>query len=90
MTAPNRYVSFCGLDCEQRAADLVGLIGRLSREREPDNRFWQLFNRKVEATDGPDALFLVHAYVFYMRELLERHPEPLALALLDAIETDCC
>jgi len=90
MNAPDRYVSFCGLDCAQRAEDLVGRIQRLVHTHEADNRFWQLFVRRMDAAGAPDALFLVHAYIFYMRELLEKHADHFALALLDAIETDCC
>ncbi|WP_210397505.1 N(2)-fixation sustaining protein CowN [Motiliproteus sediminis] len=86
----DRYQSFCGLECEQRAEQLVAHVLELAAKRAPDNRFWTLFAAKANQPGGPDALFLVHSYVFYMRELLESHDDPHGLRLLDALERDCC
>jgi len=86
----DRYVSFCGLECETRAQQLVLRICALSQTRETDNRFWIQFGAKVNSPNGPDNLFLVHSYIFYMRELLEKYQDIKGLQLLDAIEYDCC
>lgn len=87
---PDRYQSFCGLECEQRAEQLVSHILQVASTLSPGNRFWKLFASKVNQPGGPDALFLVHSYVFYMRELLETHDDQPGLRLLEALERDCC
>ncbi len=86
----DRYISFCGLECEQRAEVLVTRVCQLARQQEPDNRFWSRFAAKAAAPDGPDALFLVHAYIFYMRDFFAAHQDSDGLSMLDSIETDCC
>ena len=86
----DRYITFCGLECAERAEELVQRICSLAHEKENDNRFWSLFSAKVDRPGGPDALFLVHSYIFYMRELMENHEDTRGLQMLDAIENDCC
>ena len=49
----DRYVSFCGLACEERATELVRRVCSLSLEREPNNRFWKQFNAKAISPGGP-------------------------------------
>ncbi len=86
----DRYVSFCGLECEPRAAELVARTLSLAGSRDPGNPFWQLFRQKAEAEQGPDALFLVHSYIFYMRDLFEQWEDAEGLAMLNQVEQDCC
>tara|TARA_R110001583_G_scaffold194797_1_gene367039 strand:+ start:3232 stop:3525 length:294 start_codon:yes stop_codon:yes gene_type:complete len=86
----DRYQSFCGLDCQARAEQLVAYICQLSRQKERNNPFWCKFTASAEAKEGADALLLVHTNIFYMRELLEKHPDNQWLRLLDALENDCC
>ncbi|WP_426415186.1 N(2)-fixation sustaining protein CowN [Aestuariirhabdus sp. LZHN29] len=86
----DRYVSFCGLDCEQRASSLMHELAQIIHQFEPDNRFWNKFLTRAQGEGAPDALFMIHSYVFYLRELLEDHEQEQALEWLQAIEEQCC
>ncbi|MDO6387193.1 MULTISPECIES: N(2)-fixation sustaining protein CowN [Uliginosibacterium] len=91
-TKPERYVSFVGLDCDAKAAELMRHIRRYIDDPAHSNAFWEYFKKKAEGGSGPrpDDLFLVHSNLNQIRELFEDKADPEALALLDRIEQECC
>jgi len=91
-TERDRYASFVGLDCDGQAKRLVALLRPYMDEPERSNAFWQLFARKLKSESGPshDELFLVHAHINILREMLELAQDHDALTLLEQIEMECC
>jgi len=91
-TPPDRYVSFIGLDCDAKAAQLMALIRRHIDSPERSNAFWEYFKKKAAGGSGPrpDALFLIHSNLNQIRELFETYADTEALDLLERIEEECC
>jgi len=90
--APDRYVSFIGLDCDAKAARLMAEVRRYIDNPEHTNKFWEYFKKKAAGLTGPklDDLFMVHCHLNQIRELFESHEDQEALALLDMVEQQCC
>ena len=89
---PDRYISFIGLDCDAKAAQLMALIRRHIDDPAGSNVFWEYFKKKAAGGSGPrpDDLFLVHCHLNQIRELFEEREDAEGLALLDRIEQECC
>lgn len=89
---PDRYVSFCNIDCDGMARRLLPLaLRRLEMGGDLANPFWRRFaERAATAGDasGADALYLVCSHVMYLAEIFEDGGE--AAELLEAIELQCC
>jgi hypothetical protein len=92
--APDRYVSFCNIDCDGMAARLLPVARRiLAAGDDLANPFWRRFDDRAAAlmrgeAGVPDALYLVCSHVMYLAELLEDDAE--GRALLESIEVQCC
>ncbi len=96
-TQPDRYVSFCNIDCDGMAARLLPLARRrLAVGGYLANPFWQRFADKAEGLasgadgGGADALYLVCSHVMYLAEIFEADGEAEGRALLEQIELTCC
>lgn len=89
---PDRYVSFIGLDCDEKATRLLALVRHYIDQPQHSNAFWEYFKRKAAGLTGPrpDDLFLVHCHLNQIRELFEAHQDAEALAFLDRVEQECC
>ncbi|THF63266.1 N(2)-fixation sustaining protein CowN [Pseudothauera rhizosphaerae] len=89
---PDRYVSFCGIDCDGNARLLMQYVRRHIDVPGQSNAFWDQFRDKLEGRSSQrcDELFLVHSYINMIRELFETYEDDEALALLDKIEEECC
>jgi hypothetical protein len=89
---PPRYISFIGLDCDAKAAELMAFIQHHVGDPAHSNAFWEYFKKKAAGGSGPkpDDLFLIHSNLNQIRELFEQREDTEALALLDRIETECC
>ena len=90
--ALDRYLSFVGLDCDAKAAQIVAdLQGAMATPGRQDP-FWDYFAAKLAGERGPshDALYHIHCHLNDLRDLLERWQEADLVALLDALETECC
>lgn len=90
----DRYVSFNGLDCEGQAERLLARVEMLIARPAVSNLFWQKFAAQValmRSGSGPnrDPLYLLHANVYYLRDLLEAHGGAEDLAALDLLEEEC-
>jgi len=88
----DRYVTFDGLDCDGNARRLVAAILRHIDDPAKSNALWEQFRAKLEGRSSQlaDELFLVHSYVYYIRELFEEYADDEGLALLDQVEEECC
>jgi hypothetical protein len=89
---PARYISFIGLDCDVKAAQLMAFIHHHVGDPAHSNAFWEYFKKKASGGSGPkpDDLFLIHSNLNQIRELFEQREDNEALMLLDRIETECC
>ncbi len=85
----DRYISFDGIDCNGNARRIMQLI---DQHQDAQNPFWAYFAAKRQPRSGPppDDLFLVHCHLNQIRELFEQRADPQALALLSALEEECC
>jgi len=95
-TQPDRYVSFCNIDCDGMAERVLPLARRrLASGAFLANPFWQRFDARAEALAagagaGGDALYLVCSHVMYLAEIFEADGEAEGAALLEEIELTCC
>lgn len=95
-TQPDRYVSFCNIDCDGMAARVLPLARRrLAADGHLANPFWRRFADRAEALaagegGGTDALYLVCSHVMYLAEIFEADGEAEGRALLEEIELACC
>jgi hypothetical protein len=95
---PDRYVSFVGIEGDKNSHELMAMLRRHIDDPHKTNRFWELFNDKLERVGQPDQnggrcldeLFLIHSYINNIRELFEQYDDQPALALLEQIETESC
>lgn len=92
-SAPDRYKSFHGIDCEGNSRKLLECVQRHIQAQQKPNVFWKLFQQKIEESEDPqkpDALRLICSNVYYIEELLEDCEDEEGLELLQQVETDCC
>ena len=95
-TQPDRYVSFCNIDCNGMAERVLPLARRrLAAGDHLANPFWRRFDDKARALEageggGADALYLVCSHVMYLAEIFEADGEGEGAALLEEIELTCC
>lgn len=92
LETPDRYVSFCGIDCDGNARLLMQYVRRHIDDPAKNNAFWDKFRDKLEgrSSERCDELFLVHSYINMIRELFETYGDDEALVLLEKIEEECC
>jgi hypothetical protein len=79
-------------DKEQNDEMLDRILSHI--DRGGANAFWLQFKQKAEqmrANQGhiPDAQYLLHSNVYYIRDFLEAHDDQQGLELLDILERDC-
>ncbi|WP_138470699.1 N(2)-fixation sustaining protein CowN [Poseidonocella sp. HB161398] len=89
-TTTDRYVSFCGLDCD---GDARRMMLHLDAAMAQGASKWRDYFRKklAEKTKmGVDDLFFVGAQVNCLRAYLEEAADGPGLALLDQLEETCC
>lgn len=93
--APDRYVSFAGIDCDSLSQRLVQAILRHIDKPENCNKLWDAFKAQLADADKgiagkPDSLYLVCARVYMIEELFERCGDEEGMALLRHVEETCC
>ncbi len=90
--APDRYVSFSGIDCDGNARRVMDCILRHVALPERNTAFWDYFLKKRAGGSGPrpDDLFLIHSNINQVRELFETWKDQEAMALLARLEEECC
>ncbi|MFB1486654.1 MULTISPECIES: N(2)-fixation sustaining protein CowN [unclassified Thiocapsa] len=88
----DRYLSFIGLNCDQRAVRFIGDLRELMREPDRTDPFWTYLAAKLDGERGPahDELYHIHCHLNDIRDLLDRLGAPELIAELDVLETECC
>ncbi|WP_172327495.1 N(2)-fixation sustaining protein CowN [Mangrovicoccus sp. HB161399] len=89
-TASDRYVSFCGIDCDGNARRMMLHLDAAMAQGASQWRTY--FERKLaeKARMGVDDLFFVGSQVNCLRAYLEEVADAPGLALLDDLEETCC
>ncbi|MCF7984562.1 MAG: N(2)-fixation sustaining protein CowN [Thiohalocapsa sp.] len=89
--APDRYLTFVGLDCDRKASTIVERL-RTAAANGREDPFWTYFAAKLDGDRGPahDELYHIHSHLNDLRDLLERWQESDLADLLESIETECC
>lgn len=94
--APDRYISFEGIDCFENACQVVDNILSLLKEKpEANNVFWEKFTSKIpqnyySRTADEDVLYLVCSNVFYIEELFEDYEYDSGYEAMRKAELECC
>lgn len=88
----DRYISFEGFDCDQRAQQLVGLVRQRIAELGEGSQWSRYFVTKLAEAErrGQDELFFVGSQVNALRELFAQDDDEQGNALLEALEEECC
>ncbi|WPL17406.1 CO weal-nitrogenase [Thiorhodovibrio winogradskyi] len=88
----DRYISFEGIDCDQRARQLVAMVHQRIAELEEGSQWSRYFVTKLIETErrGQDELFFVGSQVNALRELFAQDNNAQANELLEALEEECC
>ncbi len=97
-TAPDRYVSFKGIDCVGNSKRLMEMLRQHIDQPERSNPFWEKFKERLDQIGTPlgsggracDELFLIHTYINNLYEIFEEYEDVEALELLEKIERECC
>lgn len=92
--APDRYVSFVGIDFEGNMLRVLRHLSRYIDNPDTTNAFWERFKQRLDAAVADavpmnDKLLLMHSHVYYMVELFEDHDDEAALADLKQLEEEC-
>ena len=88
----NRYLSFQGIGCDEKAHRLMSCIEQYT-ENPPHSSSWsKYFQVKLSNSLalGQDELFLVCSQMNNIRALFEEYEDAEALELLECVEEDCC
>lgn len=88
----DRYVSFEGTDCDEKACRIVSYIKQYV-EKPPHQSPWsEYFQAKLSnrLALGQDELFLACSQMNNIRSLFEEYEDTEALDLLEQVEEDCC
>jgi hypothetical protein len=88
---PDRYITFVGLDCDDKARAIVERL-RTSAAGGLEDPFWTYFAAKLDGDRGPahDELYHIHSNLNDLRDLVERWRDADLAELLEAIEVECC
>ena len=88
----DRYISFLGLDCDQKARRITQYIETYAENSPDSSPLSEYFQTKLEdrISLGQDELFFACSQINTIRTLLEEHGDIEALDLLEQIEEDCC
>ncbi|ALC17275.1 hypothetical protein DSOUD_2522 [Desulfuromonas soudanensis] len=97
-TGTDRYLTYKNIDCAGNSKKLLALLRRHIDDPTKSNAFWQQFREKLDRVGHPqenkgrviDELFLIHTYINNLYEIFEEYDDTEALALLEAIERECC
>ena len=89
--APDRYLSFEGIACDDHARRLVATIRACLAAQAP-SPWQQYFTVKLaeNAQRGHDELYFVGSQVNAIRELFAAYEQTDALELLEQVEEECC
>ncbi|MGB1092890.1 MAG: N(2)-fixation sustaining protein CowN [Oceanobacter sp.] len=88
----DRYVSFCGIDCDGNAAELITTLDNHVQASDGDPRWVDYFQgkRKEQVERGQDNLYFVGSQVNALYAYLESCEDSEATDLLWKLEQECC
>lgn len=88
----DRYVSFQGLDCDQKARQVVDFIEQYVAQPPHPSRWLEYFQMKLANRQalGQDELYFVGSQVNAIRSLFAEYQNEVALTLLEQVEEECC
>ncbi|ARE41670.1 hypothetical protein RGUI_3529 [Rhodovulum sp. P5] len=88
--SPDRYVSFVGINCDEKADRLMAMLK--ARMEETDSRWVGYFTKKLEEKRrmGNDNLYFVGSQVNSLSAFFEEIEDEAAEALLWDLEQNCC
>ncbi|WP_223296725.1 N(2)-fixation sustaining protein CowN [Thiorhodovibrio frisius] len=88
----DRYISFEGIDCDQRAQQLVAMVRHRIAELGEGSQWTGYFVTKLAEAEqrGQDELFFVGSHVNALRELFALDDDEQGNELLEALEEECC
>lgn len=88
----DRYISFSGIDCDQRARQLVDLVHQQIAILGQDAQWSGYFATKLAESERcrQDELHFIGSQVNALRELFALSCNQEGLALLEALEEECC
>jgi len=93
--APDRYVSFKGIDCEGNSRRIIDWLYMHIDDPAKTNAFWERFRAKLAVAEDPlkrqaDGLCLLCSNIYYIADLFEEHDDEEGLAMLRRLEDECC
>ena len=88
----DRYISFCGIDCNGNADRLMAMLEAHIQAGDGDTRWCDYFTGKQiqQHAMGQDNLYFVGAQMNNLYSYLESCEDEVALALLWQLEQECC
>ena len=88
----DRYVSFCGIDCDGNARQLMAILDQHLQQQDGDPRWQEYFLGKQQQMLklGQDNLFFIGALMNNLYSYLEGCADEEALQLLWKLEQECC
>ncbi len=88
----DRYISFCGLECDQRATDFMKRIEQHLVAKTGATPWIDYFTHKLSEKEkmGVDDLFFIGAQMNTLNEYLEQIEDETGLEQLWYLEQECC
>jgi hypothetical protein len=92
ITATDRYVSFCGIECDQQADALMAHLEACLARPEASAQWRRYFEQKLaqKRTMGHDHLFFIGAQMNTLYEFFESLDDEEGQQRLWRIEQECC
>lgn len=89
---PDRYISFCGIDCDANADVLMKFLTESISDYKGSEEWISYFQKKIaeQVKMGRDNLHFIHNQINALYEYFEICDHKAALELLYKIEQECC
>lgn len=89
---PDRYISFCGIDCDANADELIKLLNESMLAHKGSEEWISYFQKKIaeQVKMGRDNLHFIHNQINALYEYFELCNDDIALVLLYQVEQECC
>lgn len=89
---PDRYISFCGIDCDRQAESLMAHLDDCLNRCDSASPWRKYFERKLKQKQamGHDHLFFIGAQMNVLYEFFEAMDDEKGQSLLWRIEQQCC
>lgn len=96
--APDRYVSFKGIDFEGNTQKVIDMLRPHLDNPENDNPFYGKLSEYLDRVEQGlpingkkmDKLFFIHCYMNNLRDIFENVGDNEGLQMLEKVEQECC